>query len=543
MSRKTSIPPSRLIAALNLSKSTWKDIKELYGITQKQAYDRLYKKGFNFISQYSAEEVQKLRRFYKEICVNSDCKYTPVEYRELSHKQYNLKKGKEEREQVIEYDATEDESFERRNIGEVTRDTCGKIIGYKFKILVRDSDPLEGTLSLEQMQNLHFLYSNQGKNLPTNKVLESFPQYTINELKKIIRAFNLTKCSEPFAPHFIESHTEEELKTFRIRYKGERSANLAIRDEAKGLTEYIKDQAKQIKELQDKEKFYSDLFSSLKLPVIESRTLEGCISERTLILYPSDMHIGCYINKRSTFYHPYDLEEIKSRIEKVISGFVDLEFDKIIIANLGDSIDGFNNQTTRGGHFLPQIPEGNKEIYRWFIDSMLYMFELIHKNLRFNELRYYSVGESNHGGDIEYICQKSLENLINRLYPHVTTEIFEEAYGAFKVYNQNFIITHGKDSYQMFKNLPLTIHKNPDIENRINQLLDRKFGFKTANIIKGDLHQSSTSYGDRFRYRSVGCMLGSSEWTGANFGDNDAYLDYDIVSVKGDILEGHLKLS
>ena len=92
----------------------------------------------------------------------------------------------------------------------------------------------------------------------------------------------------------------------------------------------------------------------------------------------------------------------------------------------------------------------------------------------------------------------------------------------------------------MFKSLPLTINTNPAVENKLTQLLDNKFHLQYAHIIKGDLHQPATTFGNRFRYRSVGCMLGSNDWSGANFGDCKATVDYDIISKSGDIWEGRI---
>ena len=45
------------------------------------------------------------------------------------------------------------------------------------------------------------------------------------------------------------------------------------------------------------------------------------------------------------------------------------------------------------------------------MEAMTYLFDLIHTNLKFEKIRYYAVGESNHGGTGEWICQKSFENL------------------------------------------------------------------------------------------------------------------------------------
>ena len=91
----------------------------------------------------------------------------------------------------------------------------------------------------------------------------------------------------------------------------------------------------------------------------------------------------------------------------------------------------------------------------------------------------------------------------------------------------------------MFKNLPLYL--NDKTENYINQYID--FNRLSGNIsfIKGDLHQSSTGYGYKFRYKNVASFFGSSEWIQDNFGGAQDAVDFDILD--GDsILETRLLL-
>ena len=60
-------------------------------------------------------------------------------------------------------------------------------------------------------------------------------------------------------------------------------------------------------------------------------------------------------------------------------------------------------------------------------------------------------------------------------------------------------------------------------------------------FVKGDLHQSSTTYGRRFTYKSVGSLFGSSEWIHKNFGNTLACTDYSIVD-GAKIIDGRIVL-
>ena len=108
------------------------------------------------------------------------------------------------------YDASVDAEMEKRAIVEAQREN-GKITKYNFTILVRDKAPLKGTLTREEVDLMYRLYSSSGANLSQKVVSRYFPLYTFQEFKKILRTFNLTKASTPFAQHIIEEHTEEEL--------------------------------------------------------------------------------------------------------------------------------------------------------------------------------------------------------------------------------------------------------------------------------------------------------------------------------------------
>ena len=108
--------------------------------------------------------------------------------------------------------------------------------------------------------------------------------------------------------------------------------------------------------------------------------------------------------------------------------------------------------------------------------------------------------------------------------------------GVFEHKGINFLISHGKDNQDMFKNWPLVI--NDKTENYINAYLD-SINVHKAIVIKGDLHQSATSYAKRFTYKSVGSLFGSSEWIMKNFGMTRPCCDYSILE-DGELIDGRI---
>ena len=107
-----------------------------------------------------------------------------------------------------------------------------------------------------------------------------------------------------------------------------------------------------------------------------------------------------------------------------------------------------------------------------------------------------------------------------------------------------FILSHGKDNKDMFRNLPLVLDVNT--ESKINEFIDY-YGLQSVcdNIIfvKGDLHQSALTHGKKFSYWSVGSIFGASEWIHKNMGNSKAYCDYAILYNDGALLNSRIKLN
>lgn len=140
-------------------------------------------------------------------------------------------------------------------------------------------------------------------------------------------------------------------------------------------------------------------------------------------------------------------------------------------------------------------------------------------------------------GDYGYAANKVLEAYLQGM--GVEVHQFEKYMEYFECEGHTFILCHGKDDADVFKNMPLTI--DIKTENMIDQFIDYNKLSGDIHFIKGDLHQSATTYGHKFRYRSVGSFFGSSEWIHKNFGRTPAAVDIDIIDGNR-ILETRLEL-
>lgn len=447
---------------------------------------------------------------------------------------------------------TIEESFEERNIASSIREgenitidgkSIKKITSYKFKILIKDKPAFEGELSRTEMELIHKLYSSEGANVQIKSLAREFPQYTQQQIKKILRAFCITKACSPLAPHQIEEMSIDEAVSFSVRMK-ENSIIKKVEEERIRYNEQrVKELTKEILNLKDKQYQLKNILGEINYPNNPIK-FNFKSKSRTLIISLSDIHVGAAVSNDSIYYNEWNEEELNNRMEfiiKSLSKFVD-EIDNIVVFNLGDSLDGYKGETTRGGHLLPQNMN-DKEQVKVFIRQMLQFFDNLYETFNV-PMSYYCVGESNHDGDYGWLANEKLASMLEIKYPNMPVEIFDKYIDFIDVNGTMFILSHGKDNKDMFRNLPLVLDVNT--ESKINEFIDY-YGLQSVcdNIIfvKGDLHQSALTHGKKFSYWSVGSIFGASEWIHKNMGNSKAYCDYAILHNDGTFMNSRIKLN
>ena len=88
-------------------------------------------------------------------------------------------------------------------------------------------------------------------------------------------------------------------------------------------------------------------------------------------------------------------------------------------------------------------------------------------DLECENIQYYAVGSSNHGGDMEWATQKTLAANLEKI--GIKATIFDKFIGTFDIGEVSLVCCHGKDERDMKKPFPATI--NERTENYINQYL------------------------------------------------------------------------
>ena len=507
-----------------------------------------------FITQMEFDSFKKVHQEYSgnkkgvEYKIKSFSKNTKPTKKIKSETELLENLSEEELKEVV-YDAYEDEKFDKRSIGEAIRGEDGKITGYKYKILIHNSPALEGTFTNDEMEKIYNLYSaSYGANLTIRAVSREFPTLTFIDIKRILRAFNITKSSIPVSPHILEGLDIE------------RVAELVLKNKEHNLFKYLEDKrgqhfeklwidsVKKLSEIKHSNESLKEIIKNLSLENVKPFKIEkkSKTNKAALFVYIADAHVGAKTIEDSVYNNDYDEKEFNKRLTATLQKIKEQHdifgrFEKVIIFNMGDCLDGFNGQTTRGGHHLPQNMN-NKEQFNVYVNGMINFFETLYELDVTNEIEFHSVGNDNHSGDMGYIANKSLEYIFNVKYPEMNVRVFEKFIETVEFHSHTFIISHGKDKENMKSGFPL--HLDAKTETYFNEYINNfRISTPYIHVIKGDLHQSSSQQGKRFRYKNVSSLYGSSDWIHTNFGYTRPAVDFDIVfKDSGLVLEGTIDL-
>ena len=478
----------------------------------------------------------------KQYCINNGISYNSL------YVYVNSLKGKTDEEtinflqlydSIAQYNSKKVEQVDTDDRADIAyvRDEEGKIQYYSYEIYKKNKSPLIGKLSRDEMNTIYRLYSYYGDSLTQRVVSRYFVEFSLIDFKRILRAFNITKASAPFAPHMFEEKSEEELREMQLREKENsflrRAEEDAIKNNEKLLRKYAQENIELKKQLNN--------FSSFEiiLPEIEPYNFKKVNkdSNTSINLYLSDLHLGSYTTSGSIYdeNRNYGFEEAKRRLSVIIEKLYAFKLNTINVVLMGDMVDcaGFTGYTASLTHQMPNNmdarEQGNKyiELMVWFIDSIA--------RLCYN-LNVYSVPAGNHDGNYGYILNKALMYYINSKYPQIKTELWEKYYGRFEQDGHVFYIMHGKHFEFMKKGMPLVL--DPKTQNLLYEwIMEQKDTSDNIHFIKGDLHSNALSSCKKFDYRNVLSLYGSSDYSNLNFSRNSYGVSYDMITY-GELVRG-----
>lgn len=284
----------------------------------------------------------------------------------------------------------------------IIRGDDGKIKYYSYQIFRRDKAPLSGKLTREEMNAIYRLYSYYGDSLTQRMISRHFVDLSLIDFKRILRAFNITKASAPFAPHMFEELSEDELRAIQLREKENSFLRKAEEDQIKNTEKLLKKYAQENIELKRQMKDLSEF--KVKLPedlnpiILEEKRETG----KNINLYLSDIHLGAALTTGSLYKENsnYGFTEAQRRLTEILGRLHQFgAFDTINIVLLGDNIDcaGVYGKTARLGHDLPENMDAREQANK-FIELMLWFItSLAEKENEFcSNINVYSVPCGNH---------------------------------------------------------------------------------------------------------------------------------------------------
>lgn len=494
------------------------------------------------INKYTAifQDSIKSKKSLKEYCAAKGLNWNSIQCMF-----YTMQPANEEEEKLKELflaanKARKVENVDTNERAEVSyeRDEDGKIVSYVYKIYKKDKPILDGRLSREEMYIIYRLYTWYGDGLTAKAVSRNFPNLSLPDFKRILRAFSIYKDCSPFPPHYLEEMSEDELRTVQLQEKENSFLRKAEEDRIKNNETLLKKYAAENIELKNNIKKFIDFAKlGIKTEFKDSREPHTCSAFNTLIITLSDLHIGAYNEPNGYMELPvYDKNEINRRLDKVIDFINNSNYERLIILNLGDSVDSYNKQTTRGGHELPSVLN-DKQISMLYLEVMQRFFNSIKRK---SDITYYCVGESNHDGHIGWLNNLILANRIEKDF-NVECYISDTPSFNFNVNEVSISALHGKDNYTQYKGFPLVI--NDKTENWFNNYyLNTDFPFKKKKIVvKGDLHQYAYTCAKSFDYMSCPSLYGASSWIVSNFGNTPWGISYINIDDSNNINTGVIR--
>lgn len=297
----------------------------------------------------------------------------------------------------------------------------------------------------------------------------------------------------------------------------------------------------------DEELLLKKIEQSIKLHTTPAEYDVKAESNSSILVYTADKHIGAKTKNNSLYENEYNEEVFEDRMFRLLERLIDLSdtfgtFKDLYFLDLGDPLDGYNKQTTRGGHSLPQNMTNEEAFDTYFRVHKKFFDSLVEYEVAEN-IHFKAVTNDNHSGSFGYTAQRALEIYLNTAYNKITTTLSNKFITHFKVGNHTFIVTHGKDSEDRAKGLPLVLDEKT--KNFVSDYIDyhnlnSPQGY--VHLIKGDLHQSSSQLTGKFRYRNTLSLYGSSAWIQNNFGNQTvAGVSIDIVDrEKNEVFETNL---
>lgn len=258
-----------------------------------------------------------------------------------------------------------------------------------------------------------------------------------------------------------------------------------------------------------------------------------------LVISISDDHCGM-VNPENIHGKPeFNVDVYKNRLLKIVEEVKKLGgMEQVHILSLGDQMNGWNQQTTRGGHIV--LSKSNQEQFDIYTKARVAFYDALFTSGVSKHYHIHEVDSSNHSGlGFSYMANQFLSLYIKHRFPFVKTSssgfISTFTYGGHLI-----LFTHGKDERVQRQPFPYALNDRTDAY--IMEYLNAHsaltpYSQKQVTFYKGDLHQFGVQMGRFGRYVNVPTISGNSDYGDINFSNTRAgalleVFDYNSKTVK-----------
>ena len=277
------------------------------------------------------------------------------------------------------------------------------------------------------------------------------------------------------------------------------------------------------KEIAEKEVMSFDLEELVKKhikPVDVSKSIEIEDKNDFDMLTYSDVHIGMETNpdNKAMYSIEWNRQSALRDCHRMIQATIENQSSTtLVVDELGDFLDGYNQQTTRGGHALPQNMS-NEEAFDVALEFKMALIDGLVNHYDFIMIN--NICNDNHAGSFGYFVNKAFKDICSVKYPNIEINNYTKFINHYYIDNTCFVITHGKDDSSL--KFGFKPHLDAKGIEKIDQYLKQNDVYKHANKIvfkKGDSHQSLIDMctSDDFYYVNYPALSPSSMWVQNNF--------------------------
>lgn len=296
---------------------------------------------------------------------------------------------------------------------------------------------------------------------------------------------------------------------------------------------FVRNPSFEAKEI-DFDKIISECMSSFK-PVKKAPkpSVRSCETFDRLVW--TDVHVGMDASRGGLALYPVDwnADMLMDRIEEMANFVISKKSSNVLIIDeLGDYMDGWDGETVRKGHKLPQNMT-NEEAFDNGLKAKLKLIQLLSPH--YDHITCNNICEDNHSGAFGYVLNSAFKNVVDSLYDNVIVNNHKKFLSWYNIGDHVFIITHGKDS----RNLKFGFRPQLTTQSieKIDQFLKHNDLYRLGKYItfcKGDSHQSLLDMcsSDDFYYFNYMAFSPSSEWVQTNFKKGRSGFQFEVMEYK-----------